>query len=75
MRPVRLRYLSPDCHDAIVEHFARCCPVALCAEDADVFFAVLCRIIDREIERVVTDALAGQVPPPGPEKPGRRKTH
>jgi hypothetical protein len=55
MKPVRLRYLSEEGHDAIVEHFARCCPVALCDQDAAVFFAVLCRIIDREIGRAVAE--------------------
>ena len=29
--------------------------VVLCQADADAFFAVLCRIIDREIERVVRE--------------------
>ena len=42
----------------------RCCPVVLCAEDADAFFAVLCRIIDRELERVVTEVRAGRTRPP-----------
>jgi len=58
-----LLYLSPDCHDAIVEHFVRCCPVALCREDAERFFAVLCLIIDREIGRVVTDMQAAGIAP------------
>jgi hypothetical protein len=56
MKPVCLRYLSEECHDAIVEHFVRCCPVALCHQDAEMFFAVLCLIIDREIGRVVAEA-------------------
>jgi hypothetical protein len=60
MRPVRLKYLSGECHDTIVEHFFQSCPVALCQEDADIFFAVLCKIIDREIERVVAEAAASE---------------
>ncbi len=48
-----LQYLSGECHDAIVEHFFRYCPVALCHEDAEVFFGILCLIIDEEIGRVV----------------------
>lgn len=63
MKPIRLRYLGEECHDAIVEHFFRSCPVALCHEDADAFFAVLCRIIDREIARVVADS---RIAPPSP---------
>ena len=50
-----LRYLSDECRDEIIEHFFRCCPVALCHEDAEAFFGVLCLIIDREIVRVVTE--------------------
>ncbi len=61
MKPIRLRYLGEECHDAIVEHFFRACPVALCQEDADLFFAILCRIIDREIARVVAETQAGRV--------------
>lgn len=55
MKPVRLRYLGEECHDALVEHFVRSCPVALCHDDAEMFFAVLCQIIDREIARVVAE--------------------
>jgi hypothetical protein len=75
MRPVRLRYLSPDCHDDIVELFARACPVALSGEDADVFFALLCRRIDREIARAVTEMRKAQARPPGAKKSDRQKTH
>lgn len=75
MRPVRLRHLSPEAHDAIIEHFVRRCPVALCGEDADAFFAVLCRIIDREIERVVTELRAETTSPPRPNGRGSRKSH
>lgn len=71
MKPIRLRYLGEDCHDAIVEHFFRSCPVALCQEDADLFFAILCRIIDREIARVVADSQLA--PPSSPDRqPSRR---
>lgn len=55
MTPIRLRYLGEECHDAIVEHFFRTCPVALCREDAEAFFGTLCLIIDREIARVVSE--------------------
>jgi hypothetical protein len=61
MKPVRLRYLGESCHDAIVEHFVRCCPGALCGEEAAGFFAVLCHIIDQEIERVVVAAVPERV--------------
>lgn len=61
MKPIRLRYLGEECRDAIVEHFFRSCPVALCHEDADAFFSVLCRIIDREITRVVAETQVGRV--------------
>jgi hypothetical protein len=74
MTPVRLRYLSEDCHDAIVDHFARSCPVALCQADADAFFAVLCRLIDREIERAVQEVGSGEGGPGlrGGNEPGIR---
>jgi hypothetical protein len=39
-----------------------------------VFFAVLCRIIDREIARVVTEVRAGKVCPPGAKKRDGQKT-
>ena len=48
-----LRYVSDECRDALVDHFFRCCPVALCYRDAEAFFNALCRIIDREIARAI----------------------
>ncbi len=69
MTPIRLRYLGAECHDAIVEHFFRSCPVALCREDADAFFGALCLIIDREIARVVSESRAE--PPSAPDRGAR----
>src|SRR5262245_26870426 len=52
------RWLSDFCIDQMVDYLFTRCPCAFSEEDGQALFDGLVKIIERDIERVVTDVLA-----------------